>query len=468
MPKDYDVIVIGAGFAGATAARQCATAGLRTLVLEGRDRVGGRTWTSQTSEGELIEIGGTYVHWLQPHTWSEISRYGLDADIEPAVKEQPEHLLAPSEDGLAWYDFVKHGTHAAELFDRFFEPSWNVVPRPFDPLYAGDVVEETDKLTIRDRLDQLNLSPVDDAYLAGVFAGESGVDVSEASFLTMLRWWSLAGHNGEAFEEALFGYKLTGGTGGLLNAIISDGASEVRFNEKVTEVVNQNDGVIVTTATGDTYSAKAAVVATTTGIWPRIKFIPPLAPEKLEAAKEGMQVPRGSKIIAIIRGESRRFYVQPRAGHPIAFMWTNHIRPGGEQLVTIFGTPALKDATDPVEVALAVKDLLPDVEIVESVVGTYLDDDEFAAGGWPFAKPGQLTRFAPYKKFSEPEGRLVFATSDIAAGWSGFIDGAIESGLRAARNVRTLLNTGIPAKADTHSEAPAESADEPVSTSSGR
>ena len=46
MSHDYDVIVVGAGFAGATAARECATRGLRTLVLEGRDRVGGRTWTS--------------------------------------------------------------------------------------------------------------------------------------------------------------------------------------------------------------------------------------------------------------------------------------------------------------------------------------------------------------------------------------------------------------------------------------
>ncbi|MFE3058745.1 flavin monoamine oxidase family protein [Nocardia sp. NPDC059239] len=442
MPQDYDVIVIGAGFAGATTARECATLGLRTLVLEARDRVGGRTWTSELSDGELIEIGGTYVHWLQPHTWSEISRYGLDAAIEPAVREVPEQLLAPSGANLVWHDFEDHAGRQKELFERFFEQSMEVVPRPYDPLYAGDAVAEFDKLSIRDRLDQLNLAPDDYAYLAGVFGGESGVDVSEASFLTMLRWWSLAGHNHGAFEEALFGYKLTGGTVGLLNAIISDGGAELRLNEVVTTVVNGDDGVTVSTAGGGAYSAKVAVVATPSGIWPRIGFAPALAAERVEAAREGMQVPRGSKIIAVIRGESRRFYVQPHPGHPIGFMWTNHLRSADEQVVTIFGTPALKDATDPDEVAAAVKSLLPDVEIVEAVTGTYLDDDEFAGGGWPFPKRGQLTRFAPYKKFAEPEGRLVFATSDIAAGWCGFIDGAIESGYRAARNVRTVLQAG--------------------------
>jgi monoamine oxidase len=39
----------------------------------------------------------------------------------------------------------------------------------------------------------------------------------------------------------------------------------------------------------------------------------------------------------------------------------------------------------------------------------------------------------------EPEGGLVFAGSDLADGWSGYVDGAIESGLRAARQVRALL-----------------------------
>ncbi len=76
MIKTYDAIIIGAGFAGATAARELSQAGLSTLVLEARDRLGGRTW-QQTIGGQQFEMGGAYVHWCQPHVWAELTRYGL-------------------------------------------------------------------------------------------------------------------------------------------------------------------------------------------------------------------------------------------------------------------------------------------------------------------------------------------------------------------------------------------------------
>ena len=57
--------------------------------------------------------------------------------------------------------------------------------------------------------------------------------------------------------------------------------------------------------------------------------------------------------------------------------------------------------------------------------------DEFARGTWAIHRPGWYTRH--HAAMREPESRLVFAGSDLADGWSGFVDGAIESGLRAAR-----------------------------------
>lgn len=50
--------------------------GLDVLLLEGRDRIGGRTFTGEV-DGHLYEMGGTWVHWSQPHTYREMSRYGL-------------------------------------------------------------------------------------------------------------------------------------------------------------------------------------------------------------------------------------------------------------------------------------------------------------------------------------------------------------------------------------------------------
>ena len=63
MREYYDVIVIGAGFAGLTAARDLsASRDLSVLLVEARDRVGGRTCTI-TELGKEFEIGGQWVHW---------------------------------------------------------------------------------------------------------------------------------------------------------------------------------------------------------------------------------------------------------------------------------------------------------------------------------------------------------------------------------------------------------------------
>jgi monoamine oxidase len=81
---DADVVVIGAGFAGLVAARELGRAGLGVLVLEARDRVGGRTWTDHRL-GHDLELGGTWVHWVQPHAWAEMTRYGREITRSPAV-----------------------------------------------------------------------------------------------------------------------------------------------------------------------------------------------------------------------------------------------------------------------------------------------------------------------------------------------------------------------------------------------
>lgn len=100
-PKEiFDVIVVGAGYTGLTAARDTSTTGsssagkpiayvvslltsiigLKTLLLEGRDRIGGRTWSSNI-DGYPFEMGGTWVHWFQPHVYRELSRYGMKDEL---------------------------------------------------------------------------------------------------------------------------------------------------------------------------------------------------------------------------------------------------------------------------------------------------------------------------------------------------------------------------------------------------
>jgi NADPH-dependent 2,4-dienoyl-CoA reductase/sulfur reductase-like enzyme len=60
--NEYDVIIIGAGFAGLIAARELSHRNLRVLIIEARDRIGGRVFTAQI-DNQLYELGGTSIHW---------------------------------------------------------------------------------------------------------------------------------------------------------------------------------------------------------------------------------------------------------------------------------------------------------------------------------------------------------------------------------------------------------------------
>jgi monoamine oxidase len=81
-----DVVVIGGGFAGVTTARELTRRGHSVLVLEARDRLGGRTFYTEKL-GRKLELGGTWVHWFQPHVWAEITRYGLELTQSPVPEK---------------------------------------------------------------------------------------------------------------------------------------------------------------------------------------------------------------------------------------------------------------------------------------------------------------------------------------------------------------------------------------------
>ncbi|MEP6758721.1 MAG: FAD-dependent oxidoreductase [Actinomycetota bacterium] len=76
---DADAIVLGAGFAGITAARDLRKAGHRVVVLEARDRIGGRTWYREMpGAGVSVEYGGMFFsRATQPHLAAEVERYSI-------------------------------------------------------------------------------------------------------------------------------------------------------------------------------------------------------------------------------------------------------------------------------------------------------------------------------------------------------------------------------------------------------
>ncbi len=438
MSQRYDVIVIGAGFAGAAAARECATRGFRTLVLEGRDRIGGRTWTSRFSNGQPIDIGGTYVHWRQPHIWAELTRYGLTGDLI-AASETPEKVLAPSGDGLKWVDAATHRKREAELMNRIFADARDYFPFLPDPLAAREKVEKLDQLTIRDWLDQFQLSPEDDALATGLLTYEALRPADEAGILTWVWWWAQSGGDYDSAYEMLLGYRLRNGIGSLQERMLADGGSEVRLGQTVTRVVSGDAGVEVSTTDGHTYQGAAVVVATPTGSWLDIDFSPAIAPERFEAVREGIQGPRAAKVLARIKGEPHSIEVASGDAYRINTMWTERRDAPDEQTVVAVAGRLMKDPNDKAEIADGIRELLPHVEVLEVAAGVYDAGDPHSRGAWMYLRPGVMTRFEPSRKFIELEGRIAFATADIATVLVGYIDGAIETGLKAARNIRRFI-----------------------------
>ncbi|MEI5102737.1 FAD-dependent oxidoreductase [Streptomyces sp. PmtG] len=149
---------------------------------------------------------------------------------------------------------------------------------------------------------------------------------------------------------------------------------------------------------------------------------------------------RTAKIWARVRGEIEPFYAfAPVGENPVNTVRVEH-RHDGDTLVVCFASDASAiDGTDGEAVQAALRTFVPDVEVVE-VVETAVHDwvgDEFSQGTWVHHRPGDLTKAAPLLR--EPQGRVHFAGGDIAALGVGGIDGAIESGARAARNVTAAL-----------------------------
>ena len=74
-----DVVIVGDGFAEVTTARELTMRGRSAVLVEARDRLGGRTYISD-HDGHAMELGGTWVHPEQPHVGAEISRNGMETE----------------------------------------------------------------------------------------------------------------------------------------------------------------------------------------------------------------------------------------------------------------------------------------------------------------------------------------------------------------------------------------------------
>jgi monoamine oxidase len=430
---DVDVVVIGGGAAGLTAARELHHAGRRAALLEARDRLGGRLWTSEVG-GQSIELGGTFVHWFQPHIFAEMTRYGIVATTPPSVRRW-----------LWWSQGRCHDDDAQEvyrriieLWDRVFDDTYATFPRPHAPLLERAGVEAVDDLSVADRLDVAGITREERDLLEGFLAASCNAPPADAGLTSMMRWSALSGHRFDLMVDAVGIHFIR--TADLIDALVADGHAsiDVKLESPVASIRQRDSSVTITTRGGDSIDAVRVIVAVPLNALRNIEFDPPLRPAAAQAASEG-QSSKGCKVYVRVRGLSAPIQVTAPQDAPLAWLMTMK-ESGDEQLLVGFGPDAARCApTDREQVTRAVRAALPghDIEIL-AVFGHDWTTDEFALGTWSIPRPGQLTR--ALEDLQAPFGRVHIAGSDVASGWNGFIDGAIESGLRVAREVNAALD----------------------------
>jgi monoamine oxidase len=419
----HDVIVIGGGFAGVTTARETTLGGARTLLLEARDRLGGRTWTHSWN-GTDIELGGGWVHWHQPHVWSEITRAGLATERgEDAAK-------------AGWFAGSERHEGSIQERDTIAERGWNrfvagvdeALPLPHSPLFALDELARFDRQTIAERVGELDLDEEERDVLWAELESLAHGRLEDAGAVAVLRWHALSGGTLHLTQETGGRVTFTEGTKSLIDAIASKAPFEMRLSEPVAAISQGNGGVEVHTRAGDTLPARAAVVAVPLNALGGIEFDPPLSETK-QAAIELGQASRGVKIFIHARGEPI-FQNGIKPGHPFGYLDTEIIYPDGTQLMIGFGYDAeLCDASDLAAVQRQLDEIIPGYEALATTAHDWLTD-EFSRGTWAIHRPGWYTNY--HEEMQRPEGNVLLAGSDFADGWAGFMDGAIESGLRAA------------------------------------
>jgi len=429
----YDVIVIGGGFAGVTAARDASHRGLRTLLLEARPRLGGRAFTTRFGNHD-IDLGGVWFGSSQPFIWSETIRYGLpitesaSTRASKAIWMEGDKRIEGSKDTYAGL--------FEEAADAFYAPARKYLPRPFDPLYAREF-GNLDKISAGEAIEGLDISRVQKDLMHS-FASINGHSFSnQSSYLDQLRWYALCDYDLWNMLDNISRFRFEGGTKTLIDRMVADSNAEVRLGTPIAQVKQTDDKVTVKTRRGEDIVARTVIVAVPLNCVADIEFVPSISKVKLEASQK-RHTGSGTKLYAQIEGKHPLFFGHGKQDMPLNFLFSEYDDPDSQTVVGFGASPSLLDVNDGDAVQAAIARYVPNLTVSESVSYDW-NLDPYSKGTWCMYPPGMLT--GSLTELQRPEGNVFFAGSDIASGWRGHFDGAIESGGRAAIQVAEHLSS---------------------------
>ncbi len=446
--SSVDICIIGAGFAGLTAAREAARQGASVVVVEARDRVGGRVLNGVLSNGDAIEEGGQWVGPTQTAVVdlaSELGVFTYDTynigdnllDLNGTITRFPASPGFPPLGGADTIEFVLRTKEVNELADLVGSQA------PWDAVLA----DHFDKMTLQQWMDD-NLLTDGARFLWHVSVkGVFTVEPSELSFLFFLMYVAAAGGWGPliSVENGAQQSRFIGGSQLVPIRMAEEMRSgSIRLNTAVNGIEQLRDSVMVHTNRGQ-IPAGSVICTLPPTLAGRIRY-EPILPARRDQLTQRM--PQGSVIKANVEfpepfwrrdGLSGQFLRDAGLGR---FGFDNS--PFGDRVgvlnVFITGDEARQTQQLPelVRRQLVLNELAemfgPEAASPTQYIEMDWSNEEFTRGCYGgFLGPGALVPYGPALR--EPVGRIHWAGTESAETWMGYMEGAVRSGLRAAGEI---------------------------------
>ena len=397
-----ETVVVGAGLAGLCAARDLLDAGRPLVLLEARDRVGGRTYSAPfEAAGLTVDLG---AEWVDPDKhqamMQELTRYEID--LEGTVSETPSQGLTPKTEAAPWHSTVQTCDRIAAQLNPD-QPHWYEGFDQFDlPVTA---FLEAHSLDIND------LS----TFLAHGFALQ-GAHPDDYSMLNLLHEFASFGGVEAAFNGAES--RIAGGAQSLSIALANTLGSALRLNCPVTRIAKTEGGVIVEGPAGQIL-AGWVIVALPLNVLSHLSLDMPLPADAGRVIAEG-HVGRAAK------GWGAATLSEPveSVGWPHAVEVYSRSGSRSDAICTFaVAKPDHDEALAESWRVLAARH--PDSAFHQQRLSHDWMADPFSRGSWLSSAPDQMRGLHELADMPPP---VLFAGGDLSRGWYGWMEGAVTSG----------------------------------------